>query len=213
MTIIILSLLVFASAAAYMAAIYLKKAKWIYVLKPGTMLLIIGVALIDLQGAGKYGILIVIGLLFSLAGDLFLMLPTDRFLEGLISFFIAHVIYAAAFMAEWSQKLDDLNVLIWLMLALLALLFFRLLLNGVKEKGGRAMVVAVSLYITVISVMTGMSFLSSQGFVIAAALFFYLSDGTLAWDRFKSSLKYRDYMVMSTYFLAQFLFAVSVYLF
>lgn len=210
MTINILSFLVFASAAGYMAAIYLKKENWIYVLKPGTMLVIIGIALINLQGAGMYGILIVIGLLFSLAGDVFLMLPSDRFLQGLISFFIAHIIYAAAFMAEWGQKLHDLNVLIWIVLALLALLFFKLLFNGVKERGGRAMVIAVSLYITVISVMTGMSFLSGQGLIIAAALFFYLSDAILAWNRFKSPLKYRDYLVMSTYFLAQFLFAFSV---
>jgi uncharacterized membrane protein YhhN len=166
-----------------------------------------------MQGAGIYGILIVIGLLFSLAGDVFLMLPSDRFLQGLISFFIAHLIYAASFMAEWSQKLYDLNVLIWIVLTLLAILFFRLLLKGVIEKGGTAMVVAVSLYITVISVMTGMSFLSGQGLIIAAALFFYLSDAILAWDRFKSPLKYRDYLVMSTYFLAQFLFAFSVYLY
>ncbi|UOK58900.1 hypothetical protein MGI18_07725 [Bacillus sp. OVS6] len=44
------------------------------------------------------------------------------------------------------------------MLIVLALLFFRLLFKGVKEKGGIAMIAAVSLYITVITLMTGTSF-------------------------------------------------------
>ena len=194
-----------------MAAIYYKKEKWIYALKPGTMLLIIGIALINLKAAGIYGILVVSGLLFSLSGDVFLMLPADRFLQGLSSFFIAHVLYTAAFISERAG--GESVPLIWIVLILLALLFFRLLFKGVKEKGGIAMIAAVSLYITVITLMTGTSFFSGQVLIIAAALFFYLSDAMLAWDRFRSSLKYRDYMVMSTYFLAQLLFAVSIYLF
>lgn len=194
-----------------MAAIYYKKETWMYALKPGTMLLIIGIALINFKAAGIYGILVVSGLLFSLSGDVFLMLPADRFLQGLSSFFIAHVLYTAAFISEWAE--GESNPLIWSVLIVLALLFFRLLFKGVKEKGGIAMIAAVSLYITVITLMTGTSFFSGQVLIIAAALFFYLSDAVLAWDRFRSSLKYRDYLVMSTYFLAQLLFAVSVYLF
>lgn len=194
-----------------MAAIYYKKETWMYALKPGTMLLIIGIALINYKAAGIYGILVVSGLLFSLSGDVFLMLPADRFLQGLSSFFIAHVLYTAAFISEWAE--GESNPLFWSVLIVLALLFFRLLFKGVKEKGGIAMIAAVSLYITVITLMTGTSFFSGQVLIIAAALFFYLSDAVLAWDRFRSSLKYRDYLVMSTYFLAQLLFAVSVYLF
>ncbi|MGG4487985.1 lysoplasmalogenase [Metabacillus idriensis] len=208
---ILLFMCVFASAASYMAAIYYKKETWIYVLKPGTMLLIIGIACMNLNGAGVFGILVVCGLLFSLAGDVFLMLPADRFLQGLISFFIAHVLYTAAFIFEWGDA--ESHSIIWVVLILIAFLFFRLLFKGVKEKGGTAMIAAVSLYITVITMMTGMSFISGQVLIITAALFFYLSDAVLAWDRFRRSLKYRDYMVMSTYFLAQLLFAVSVYLF
>ncbi|UAL53407.1 MULTISPECIES: lysoplasmalogenase [Metabacillus] len=208
---ILLFMFVFASGAAYMAAIYYKKETWMYALKPGTMLLIIGIALINFKAAGIYGILVVSGLLFSLSGDVFLMLPADRFLQGLSSFFIAHVLYTAAFISEWAE--GESNPLIWSVLIVLALLFFRLLFKGVKEKGGIAMIAAVSLYITVITLMTGTSFFSGQVLIIAAALFFYLSDAVLAWDRFRSSLKYRDYLVMSTYFLAQLLFAVSVYLF
>jgi uncharacterized membrane protein YhhN len=132
-------------------------------------------------------------------------------LQGLSSFFVAHVLYTAAFISESGD--GESNPLIWSVLIVLALLFFRLLFKGVKEKGGIAMIAAVSLYITVITLMTGTSFLSGQVLIIAAALFFYLSDAVLAWDRFRSSLKYRDYMVMSAYFLAQLLFAASVYLF
>src|SRR3954454_4551267 len=40
----------------------------------------------------------VAALLFSLAGDVFLMLPGDRFVPGLASFLLAHVLYAVGFL-------------------------------------------------------------------------------------------------------------------
>ena len=70
----------------------------LYLFKPLTMLLII--ALFSTKTAltlNTYSSLLLIGLLCSLAGDIFLMLPKDRFLPGLISFFLAHLAYIAAF--------------------------------------------------------------------------------------------------------------------
>jgi hypothetical protein len=49
-----------------------------------------------------------LGLIFSLAGDIFLMLPTDRFREGLASFLAAHVCYIAAFASRSSSTWRDL---------------------------------------------------------------------------------------------------------
>ena len=36
--------------------------------------------------------------MLSLAGDVLLMLPTDRFVFGLVSFFLAHVAYVVGFL-------------------------------------------------------------------------------------------------------------------
>jgi uncharacterized membrane protein YhhN len=47
-----------------------------------------------------YARLIGLGLLFSLLGDIWLMLPKDRFLYGLVSFPLAHVCYCFAFLTS-----------------------------------------------------------------------------------------------------------------
>ena len=47
----------------------------------------------------RYAGFILAGLVFSLAGDVFLMLPSDQFMAGLVSFLIAHLFYIAAFTA------------------------------------------------------------------------------------------------------------------
>ncbi|NIN65212.1 MAG: lysoplasmalogenase, partial [Anaerolineae bacterium] len=66
--------------------------------KPLTTFLILLMALVS-PGAttSLYRGAIVLGLAFSLVGDVFLMLPSDRFLLGLISFLLAHMAYIGAF--------------------------------------------------------------------------------------------------------------------
>src|SRR5690606_6397490 len=68
-----------------------------YVFKPLTTVLILAIALLaDNPISSTYRALIVAGLVASLAGDVFLMLP-DRFTPGLLSFLIAHIFYILAF--------------------------------------------------------------------------------------------------------------------
>src|SRR5213080_3500470 len=50
----------------------------------------------------RYDTAILIGLVFSLAGDVFLMLPRARFVAGLTSFLAAHIAYLFAFAADVS---------------------------------------------------------------------------------------------------------------
>jgi len=68
-----------------------------YVLKPATMVALIGVALALTPERDAQRVLFVIGLGLSLAGDVFLMLPADLFLAGLASFLLAHLAYLAGF--------------------------------------------------------------------------------------------------------------------
>jgi uncharacterized membrane protein YhhN len=69
----------------------------VYVCKPLTTLLILGLATAVMDADPRYRAMIVAGLAASLAGDVFLMLPRDRFVQGLASFLLAHLVYAAAF--------------------------------------------------------------------------------------------------------------------
>ena len=72
----------------------------IYILKPLTVLLMVALAMLSTGANSRYRKLITAGLCCSLAGDIFLMLPANLFLPGLILFFCAHVFYLSAFMVD-----------------------------------------------------------------------------------------------------------------
>ena len=73
-----------------------------YVCKPATVLaLIVAAAALDpAAGADARQRWFVAALVFSLAGDVLLMLPRDQFVGGLSAFFVAHCCYLAGF---WSR--------------------------------------------------------------------------------------------------------------
>jgi len=64
-----------------------------YVCKPGALAALIGVAVTLDPAHGDVRAWFVLALALSLAGDVFLMLPSDRFVAGLASFLLAHVAY------------------------------------------------------------------------------------------------------------------------
>ncbi|RZT21640.1 lysoplasmalogenase [Fictibacillus sp. BK138] len=207
MTISLFSSIILISSITYLYAIKRKKQMLIYILKPATMLIIILFALTSTPST--YAWWIIIGLLFSLLGDIFLMVPKDRFLQGLASFLTAHVCYIIAFLQIQLQK--ELNVLVSVSLVAIALIYFIRLVKGKRFTGGSPLKFAVFTYILLITSMVWVSILTENLFIILAAFLFYFSDATLAWDRFIKPLKYRNYLVMSTYFLAQYLFSLSIH--
>jgi uncharacterized membrane protein YhhN len=208
MTINLLSSIILISSLTYLFATKYNNQTLIYILKPGTMLLIILMALTSTPSS--YTWWIIIGLLLSLIGDIFLMLPNDRFIHGLVSFLAAHICYIIACFQMQPQQVE-VNVFLTVCLLTVALLFFIQLVKGKLFKGGYPLKVAVLTYIVFITSMVWVSILTENPFIIMAASLFYFSDATLAWDRFIKPLKYRHYLVMSTYFLAQYLFSLSVH--
>src|ERR1043165_6191429 len=100
MVVLALTAAVFISAVLTIRAEYRGPRIQFYVFKPLTVVLIILVALQAKHETGaQYKSLVVGGLLCSLAGDVFLMWPRDRFVAGLVSFLVAHLFYIAAFAA------------------------------------------------------------------------------------------------------------------
>ncbi|HWS53492.1 MAG TPA: lysoplasmalogenase [Pyrinomonadaceae bacterium] len=204
-----LSTLVLACALLNISAEQRGARRQVYVYKPLTTLLIILVALQSkFQTPGIYKTLIVAGLLFSLAGDVFLMLPRDRFVEGLGSFLAAHVFYVAAF--AWGGGLA------WSAWAGAALAAYGALMLGLlwprlgKLKG------AVSAYVAVILLMAWAAssrYLgggpAGSGPAAGGALLFVASDTLLAWNRFKGGFRAAQALVLGTYFAAQWLIALS----
>ena len=86
------------SASLAMSAAWRRDRRQIYVFKPLTTVLIIAATLWCFTPAmGHYRNIILVGLTLSLAGDVFLMLPGNKFIPGLASFLAAHLAYVWAF--------------------------------------------------------------------------------------------------------------------
>ena len=83
--------------AAILAFIGALPAALAFVFKPLTTLLIIGFAWPRGADATAQRRRVRIGLVLSLAGDVFLLWPKEGFLPGLLAFLLAHLAYIAAF--------------------------------------------------------------------------------------------------------------------
>lgn len=185
--------------------------RWVtYVAKPATTTLILLIALLaPAPGNSVYQWTIVVGLLFSLAGDIFLMLPADRFLAGLVSFLLAHLCYSSAFVTGlpvWQLSWWGAPVILfaggvyWLLRPHL----------GVMR-------LPVLLYMAVISLMAWLAISlfvqRGEGWAFAAAvgaLLFVISDAALALNHFRQRFWNAQLLVLGSYYLAQWLIALSV---
>jgi uncharacterized membrane protein YhhN len=183
----------------------------IYIFKPLTTILILLVALLPgIFLSDPYARLIIIGLLFSLAGDIFLVLPDDRFVQGLVAFLFAHISYILAF-HEGAAAPGFLRVL-------LGLLAFGAVVLAYISKGVPArMRIPVIAYIVVILLMAslavGRAMAQPSTKTLSAAigaLLFMASDGTLSVNRFRYPFRLAEGVVLLTYFAAQWLIAMSV---
>jgi uncharacterized membrane protein YhhN len=213
MPVIVLILIAFISAALEIRAEYKGPAIQIYLCKPLTLLCIILIALEGRQQSTLfYQSMIVAGLSCSLIGDIFLMLPSDRFIQGLVSFLLAHLCYIAAFFTGFTgaTKVSALASLI--LFVLYAGLMMRVLLPHLK-----GLKIPVLVYMLLIMLMGWQALLRSSSagsagskLAFAGALLFIASDSILALNRFKRSFKSAQFLILSTYFIAQTLIALSV---
>lgn len=211
MAVPVLSLLVLASASLQIRAEYRGPRRLVYIFKPLTTSLIILIALLATPAASQtYKNLIVIGLFFSLSGDIFLMLPGDRFMGGLVSFLFAHLFYIAAFVMPTGFGVTPLFVVPYLIYGGLMLWLLWPHLGKLR--------VPVLFYMIIILVMGWQAterwgLLQTAGALLAAvgALLFVLSDSWLAMDRFRRHFPAARLMILSSYFAAQWLIALSIY--
>ena len=200
--------LVFLSATGCIWVEY-HRPRWLfYILKPLTMVLIILVPLLGGQEWTIYKSMIILGLIFSLAGDVFLMLPSDRFLLGLTAFLATHLCYIWAFCSK-------INALNWL--PLLPLISIGALLAYSFSPDLGKLKIPAYLYTGMI---LGMFWLAWTRFiqesdienmlVFLGAGLFVISDLILAVVRFKVGFKQDRIIILGTYFTAQWLIASSV---
>ena len=212
-TYIILALIV---AVVDWVAIQLRNKPLEFIAKPGVMILL----LIGLWQASSFQgpmIWFGLGLLFSMAGDIFLMLPKEQFIPGLVSFLIAHLAYLVGFNQSPPPMILASLVLV-VMVGITAVQLYRRLAGGLRASGQTRLIYPVMAYSVVISLMLISALMTlaraewSEGpalLVSAGALLFFLSDSFLGWNKFVAPLPYGKLRVIVTYHLGQILIVLG----
>jgi uncharacterized membrane protein YhhN len=172
-----------------------------YVCKPLTLAALIGVALLVDSDDPTVRAWFVAGLVLSLAGDVFLMLPRDLFVAGLGSFLLGHVAYIVGLLhADPSAAGLAVGAAV---VAVVAAIVGRRILTAVRSGEHPELLAPVAAYILVISVMVVCAIGTGDARAITGAALFYLSDALIAWNRFVRTLPFAPVSIMVTYHLAQ----------
>lgn len=153
-----------------------------------------------------------LGLLFSLAGDVLLLFPFERyFLRGLAAFLMAHIFYIAGF-RDALMNFSGWSLILLFIIAVNSSRLLRRFLGAMRARGQNTLVLPVVVYGIVISLMlyAAMSTIYDQTWntravllVGVGALLFVISDAILAWIRFIAPLKNGRVWVMTLYHLGQ----------
>jgi uncharacterized membrane protein YhhN len=157
-------------------------------------------------------------LFFSLAGDILLMLPSGRFVLGLVLFLVAHLCYIVAF--SWDR--GRLAPGEWLVAAGIAILLALLLppvRAGIRRSGHPNLVIPVAVYALVLGAMLWSSvgtllhpswLAAGAAWIAFGGLAFFASDVSLVWDRFVAPLPGRRVATHVLYHVAQFALTFGV---
>ncbi len=183
-----------------------------YVAKPAVMLFLLGHLWQRTHFRAPLG-WFALALLFSLAGDVFLMLPEEQFIGGLASFLLAHLAYIIG-LNQQAPPLNLAALIIAVLVFATGIRIYRQLRQALTTQGRRRYVGPVGVYASVIGLMLisalwtlaqpenlwadAPSLLVSGG-----ALLFFLSDTFLAWGKFIRPLPGGRALVHALYHLGQ----------
>lgn len=153
-----------------------------------------------------------VGIIFSLAGDVLLMLSLERmFVFGLLAFLLAHIAYLAGFQNELGT-VSFWSVLLLAIIAVNAVRLMRRIISAMRASGQNRLVNPVIVYSSVITVVlyAAMTTLSNPEWKAGASLLvgfgaflFYLSDIVLAWNKFVSPIQNGRMINIGLYHLGQ----------
>lgn len=180
------------------------------VFKPAATTMVIIISIITtLTTPSLYALIISLALFFALTGDLFL-LKRKHFTKGLFSFLIAHVCFTIGFVM--ANKNGNYNYYILSALLFLFGIYFLILRKNLNHYK-----VPVALYFIVITIMTwqAISLIINHSnqpisyFIALASVLFAVSDGIIAFKKFKTDFIYSEVYILSFYWTAIFIFAIS----
>ena len=209
MNILMVLALVFAALEALALWKYWHRLE--YIVKPAVMVVLF---IWLLTSVGMNGALIWFGLgiLFSLLGDVLLMISLDRmFLPGLVAFLLAHIAYVIGFniplplFSAWS-------LIFAFMVGLGGTRIIRRIVDSLASSGNARMRTPILIYSLVISLMLLSAMMkltditwgaSASALVSLGALLFYLSDIILAWNKFVAPIQHGRIYNIGLYHLGQ----------
>jgi uncharacterized membrane protein YhhN len=180
-----------------------------YVCKPATLAaLVVAAATLDpAAGADARRNWFVVALVFSLAGDVLLMLPREQFVGGLVAFLVGHLCYIAGFWTDGPTATAFVGSAVGVTLAIGILA--RRILPAVRPSEP-ALVGPVAGYMVVIGVMVATAIAVGNPLAAAGAVLFAGSDSMIARDRFVGEFPGAGVCIMVTYHLGQALLVLSL---
>jgi uncharacterized membrane protein YhhN len=176
-----------------------------YFAKPGVMVALLAAAFALQPADDAVRSLLIVGLIFGLAGDVLLML--DKFIPGAAAFLLGHVAYVWMFLLV---PLEGANLAAGAVLFLITLATIGWRIVAAAARKSTILGAIVGLYLVALG---GVLILGIGTAVVAAMLgvvLFSLSDALLAWGRFVGPTPGGRTLVHITYHLAQALLVLSV---
>ena len=176
--------------------------KMIFKLIP--MVLCILIALIEKSpNTPSYKTLLTIALVFCAIGDY----TIQWFIVGLSFFLIGHLFYIGCFITAKEKSAP-----IWIKIILLIFggIMMGWLGSTLLKNNEIVLAIAVCAYIIVILTMGWTAFRTGSKYAIIGAILFIISDSILAINRFIFNIEFSHQLIMSTYYGAQILMALSI---
>lgn len=187
-----------------------------YIAKPGVMIVLLA-WLWSVSGFSGHLTWFALGLIFSLAGDVFLMLPREQFIAGLVAFLLAHIAYTIGF-TEALPPVTIISLIMAIVIGTTSTRIYRGVSSALVASNNRDLKIPLLMYTVIISVMLLAALLTlmrpdwstgSALMVTTGAVLFYLSDAFLAWNKFVGPIRRGNLIVIISYQLGQILITVG----
>ncbi|MBK5565638.1 lysoplasmalogenase [Ensifer sp. SSB1] len=189
--------------------------RWLhYMTKPSATLLLLFFVLRNLTPSSRaYGTAVAVGLVFAAAGDLFLMLPGDYFLAGLVCFLLTHCAYIFALTRDARLAAHPVVFTVFALIALSVV-------AGLWTSLPSEMRIPVIIYALALGAMAAQAISRARQlsgtpreltarYAAIGGLLFLVSDTVLAYGRFRFDIPLNAFWVLGTYYAAQWFFARS----
>jgi uncharacterized membrane protein YhhN len=198
-------------AALESLALFKKWPRLEYIAKPAVMVILFSWLWMS-TGLKDVSLWFGAGIFLSLVGDILLMISLDRlFLPALVVFLLAHVAYLIGFNIP-VPEISAWGIILAVMVGLGGMRIIRRIISALAARGQERMQIPIIVYGTVISLMLLSAFMKSAdlswstgaaALVGVGAFLFYLSDITLAWNKFVSPIRYGRIYNIGMYHLGQ----------